>query len=102
MTTSLQKYADLYRRPGPWCTAYVPAGTGTVDTLEAGDVRPGNAQAQLEAQGATPADIEAMEQALQPATGVPSPVSRFVLVNGGKPEVNEILPGEKWRAKSTG
>ena len=94
MTTSLQKYADLYRRPGPWCTAYVPAGTGTVDSLEAGDVRPGNAQAQLEAQGAAAADIEAMEQALQPATGLPGPVSRFVLVHSGKAEVNEVLPGD--------
>jgi len=94
VTTSLQKYADLYRLPGPWCTAYVAAGTGTVDTLEAGDVRPGNTQAQLEAQGASPADIEAMEQALQPAGGLPSPVSRFVLVHDGKAEVNEVLPGD--------
>lgn len=94
MTTSLQKYADLYRLSGPWCTAYVAAGTGTVDSLEAGDVRPGNTQAQLEAQGAASADIEAMEQALQPAAGLPSPVSRFVLVHEGKAEVNEVLPGD--------
>lgn len=94
MTSSLQKFADLYRLPGPWCTAYVDAGTGTVDTLEAGDVRAGNTRAQLEAQGAAAADIDAMEQALQPATGMPSPVSRFVLVHGGKTEVNEVLPGE--------
>ena len=94
MTTSLQKYADLYRLPGPWCTAYVTAGTGTVDSLEAGDVRPGNAQAQLGAQGASTADVEAMEQALQPAAGLPSPVSRFVLVHDGKVEVNEVLPGD--------
>ena len=93
MTTSLQKYADLYRIPGPWCTAYVDAGTGTVDTLEAGDVRPGNTRAQFEAQGATPADVDAMEQALQPAAGIPSPVSRFVLVQGGKIAANEVLPG---------
>ncbi|MGN7202346.1 baeRF2 domain-containing protein [Arthrobacter sp. SAFR-044] len=93
MTTSLQIYADLYRTPGPWCTAYVNAGTGTVDTLEAGDVRPGNTRAQLEAKGATPADIEAMEQALKPAAGVPSPVARFALVHAGKTEVNEVLPG---------
>lgn len=92
--SSLEAYADLYRLPGPWCTAYVAAGTGTVDTLEAGDVRQGNAQAQLEAQGATSADIEAMEQALKPAAGVPSPASRFVLVHEGKTEVNEVLPGE--------
>lgn len=94
MTSSLQKFAGLYRLPGPWCTAYVDAGTGTVDSLEAGDVRPGNTHAQLEAQGAAAADIDAMEQALQPATGMPSPVARFVLVHAGKTEVNEVLPGE--------
>ncbi|UTT69651.1 hypothetical protein NMQ03_00235 [Arthrobacter sp. DNA4] len=94
MTTNLQKYADLYRTPGPWCTAYVDAGTGTVDTLEAGDVRAGNTRARLEAQGATSADIEAMEQALQPAAGIPSPVARFVLVHAGKAVVNEVLPGD--------
>jgi hypothetical protein len=91
--SSLKAYADLYRLPGPWCTAYVDAGTGTVDSLEAGDVRAGNTRAQLEAQGATSADIDAMEQALTPATGMPSPVSRFVLVHGGKAELNEVLPG---------
>jgi hypothetical protein len=55
MTGSLKEYADLYRLPGPWCTAYVDAGTGTVDSLEAADVRPGNVRAQLEAQGASAA-----------------------------------------------
>jgi len=92
---SLKEYADLYRLPGPWCSAYVDAGTGTVDTLEAADVRPGNIRAALEAQGASPADLDAMEQALQPETGVPSPVSRFVLVHQGKAELNEVMPGDR-------
>ncbi|TLM70717.1 Vms1/Ankzf1 family peptidyl-tRNA hydrolase [Pseudarthrobacter sp. NamB4] len=95
MTGSLKDYADLYRLPGPWCTAYVDAGTGTVDTLEAADVRPGNTRAQLEAQGASFADLDAVEQALQPEAGAPSPVSRYVLVHQGKTEINEILPGDR-------
>lgn len=95
MTGSLKEYADLYRLPGPWCTAYVDAGTGTVDTLEAADVRPANTRAALEAQGASPADLDAMEEALQPETGLPSPVSRFVLVHQGKVELNEVLPGDR-------
>lgn len=94
MTGSLKQYADLYRRPGPWCTAYVNAGTGTVDTLEAADVSPGNVRTQLEAQGAPASDLDAMEQAVQPATGVPAPVARFILVHQGKTEINEVLPGE--------
>lgn len=95
MTGSLKEYAELYRLGGPWCTAYVDAGTGTVDTLEAADVRPGNIRATLEAAGASPADLDAMEQALQPEAGVPSPVSRFVLVHQGKAELNEVLPGDR-------
>ena len=95
MSGNLKEYADLYRLPGPWCSAYVDAGTGTVDTLEAADVRPGNIRAALEAQGASPADLDAMEQALQPETGVPSPVSRFVLVHQGKAELNEVMPGDR-------
>ena len=94
MTGSLKRYSDLYRLPGPWCTAYVNAGTGTVDTLEAGDVQPGNVRTRLEAEGAAPPDCDAVEQAITPAAGVPAPVARFVLVHQGKVAVNEVLPGE--------
>jgi hypothetical protein len=95
MTGSLKEYADLYRMAGPWCTAYVDAGTGTVDTLEAADVRPGNTRAALEAAGASGADLDAIEQALQPEPGVPAPVSRFVLVHQGEAKVNEVLAGDR-------
>ncbi|VXB19883.1 conserved hypothetical protein [Arthrobacter sp. 9AX] len=95
MTASLKEHADRMRLPGPWCTAYVDAATGTVDTLEASDVRPGNVRAALEAQGASAADLDALEQALQPEAGVPGPVSRFVLVHQGKVEINEVLPGAR-------
>jgi hypothetical protein len=95
VTGSLKAYADLLRLPGPWCTAYVDAGTGTVDTLEAADVRPGNTRTALEAAGASEADLDAIEQALQPEPGVPAPVSRFVLVHQGKAELNEVLAGDR-------
>lgn len=94
MTGTLKQYAELYRQPSPWCTAYVNAGTGTVDTLEAADVSPGNVRSQLEAQGAAGSDLDVMEQAIQPAAGVPAPVARFVLVHQGKTEINEVLPGD--------
>ena len=95
MSGNLKEYADLYRLSGPWCSAYIDAGTGTVDSLEAGDVRPGNVRGQLEALGASDADLDAMEQALQPAAGIPSPVARFVLVRDGKAEINEVLSGNQ-------
>ncbi|WP_457963336.1 hypothetical protein M1E17_18110 [Arthrobacter sp. D1-29] len=93
MTLSLTQYADLYRQPGPWCVAYVNAGTGTVDTLEAADVTPGNVRTALEGEGASKQDLDAMEEALRPAEGQPSPLARFVLVRDGKTEINELLPG---------
>lgn len=93
MAESLHQFADLYRRQGPWCAAYVEAGAGTVEGREAAAVRPENVRAALAEKGAPPEDQEAMEVAVAPAYGVPAPVSRFVLVRQGTVELNELLPG---------
>ncbi|WP_104160937.1 Vms1/Ankzf1 family peptidyl-tRNA hydrolase [Arthrobacter sp. ZGTC212] len=93
MTEKLHRFADLYRKSGPWCVAYVDAGAGTVEGMEAAEVRPGNVRNAAAAQGAPPADLEALETAVDPARGVPGPVSRFVLVRDGNVELNELLPG---------
>lgn len=93
MTEHLQKYADLYRQQGPWCVAYVDAGAGTVEGMEAAEVRPGNVREALAAQGAPRADLDAIETAVDPARGVPGPVSRFVAVTHGEVALNELLPG---------
>ncbi|MGN7251493.1 MULTISPECIES: baeRF2 domain-containing protein [unclassified Arthrobacter] len=93
MSDRLSRYADLYRQPGPWCVAYIDASTGTVDSLEAADVQPDNVRNALARQGAANEDLDAVEQAIQPATGEPSPVSRFVLVRDGAAVINELLPG---------
>jgi hypothetical protein len=90
---SLKAYLDLYRRPGPWSVAYVEAATGTVDTLEAADVRPGNVRAELEAKGAPDDDVQAVGSAVRPAEGMPGPVAQFVLARQGSVELNEFLPG---------
>lgn len=93
MTQSLKEYADLYRRPGPWCSVFIDAGTGTVDSLAAADVRPQNVRAQLEAAGATPDDLDAVEASVQRAEGMPSPVAQFIAVRQGMTELSELLPG---------
>ncbi|MGO4590495.1 baeRF2 domain-containing protein [Paenarthrobacter sp. 2TAF44] len=93
MSEALKKYADLYRQPGPWCSVYLEASTGTVDSLEAADVQPDNVKDALAGQGASKEDLTAMESAIQPAEGLPAPVSRFVLVRDGQVMVNELLPG---------
>ncbi|MGW6172568.1 baeRF2 domain-containing protein [Arthrobacter sp. NPDC055138] len=88
-----KRYAELYKKPGPWITVYVDASAGTAETLRAGDVLPDRLRESLEKQGAAKADIRAVIDAVSPATGVPSPVSRYVLVREGEAEVNEVLPG---------
>ncbi|MFJ4209451.1 Vms1/Ankzf1 family peptidyl-tRNA hydrolase [Paenarthrobacter sp. NPDC089675] len=93
MTDSLSKYSGLYRQDGPWCVAYVDASTGTVDGLENADVQPDNVRNTLEGLGASKEDLTAIEGAIQPAKGQPSPVSRFVLVRQGEVVINEVLPG---------
>jgi hypothetical protein len=93
VTVDLKEYAGLYRKRGPWCLVYAEASTGTVDTLEAADVRPGNARAALAAERASKEDLDAVEAALVPATGEASPVARFLLVRQGEVEINELLPG---------
>lgn len=79
---------------GPWCTVYVDASTGTVDTLEAKDVRPGNVSAALEAAGASPEDVAAASAAATSPAGRPAPVSRFFLVRNGRVELDQVLEGE--------
>ncbi|WP_312178469.1 Vms1/Ankzf1 family peptidyl-tRNA hydrolase [Arthrobacter sp.] len=93
MTRKLHEFADLYRRKGPWCVAYVDASAGTTDSLEAAEVRPGDVRRALAKQGAPPQDQEAAETAVLPADGYPSPVSRFLLIQQGTVALNEVLPG---------
>ncbi|KPN16328.1 MULTISPECIES: Vms1/Ankzf1 family peptidyl-tRNA hydrolase [Arthrobacter] len=94
MTRKLHEFADLYRRRGPWCVAYIDASAGNVDSLEAAEVRPVDVRRALAKQGAPPEDQEAAETAVLPAEGVPSPASRYLLVQQGTVALNELLPGE--------
>ncbi|WP_433122525.1 Vms1/Ankzf1 family peptidyl-tRNA hydrolase [Arthrobacter koreensis] len=94
MTRKLHEFAELYRRKGPWCVAYIDASAGNVDSLEAAEVRPEDVRRALAKQGAPPEDQEAAETAVLPAEGVPSPVSRYLLVQQGTVALNELLPGE--------
>jgi len=94
MTRKLHEFADLYRRSGPWCVAYIDASAGNVDSLEAAEVRPVDVRKALAQQGAPAEDQEAAETAVLPAEGYPSPVSRYLLVQQGTVALNELLPGE--------
>lgn len=93
MTEHLSRFADLYRKQGPWCLAYVDASAGGAEGAEAAEVRPGEVRAALAQQGAPAQDLVAMEAAVDPARGLPAPISRFVLVRQGTVELNELLPG---------
>ncbi|MFI7483868.1 Vms1/Ankzf1 family peptidyl-tRNA hydrolase [Kocuria sp. M1R5S2] len=93
MTSRFHRYAELFKSKGPWCTVYTDISTGTVDSLHAIDVLPENICRQLEQQGASKADLAAVEKAVRPAAGVPDPVCRYVLVRDGSVEIDEVLPG---------
>jgi hypothetical protein len=96
MTTSLQQYADLYRKPGPWSTVYTEGSQLTPRTLHPEELRPRWVRETLASEGAPPADLDAVEEALLvPHEGIPDPVSQFVLVRHGQIEVNEFLPGNR-------
>ncbi|MGX5358430.1 baeRF2 domain-containing protein [Kocuria sp. KH4] len=93
MTSRFHRYAELFKSTGPWCTVYTDISTGTVDSLHAIDVLPENVCRELEQQGASKADLSAVEAAVRPAEGVPDPVCRFLLVRDGTVEIDEVLPG---------
>lgn len=94
MTNALHTHSELYKRPGPWCTVYIDASTGTADSLHADDLRPDNVKAVLTQAGASREDLKAVEGALrQSAKGIPDPVARLLLVRGGSVEFDEFLPG---------
>lgn len=93
MTSRFHRYAELFKSDGPWCTVYTDISTGTVDSLHAIDVLPENICRELEQQGASKADLAAVEAAVRPAGGVPDPVCRYLLVRNGAVEIDEVLPG---------
>ncbi|WP_019484110.1 MULTISPECIES: baeRF2 domain-containing protein [unclassified Arthrobacter] len=94
MTAALHSHSALYKRPGPWCTIYMDASTGSGDSLHADDARPDAIAAALHKAGAGRQDIQAVGAALgSSAKGLPDPVARFLLVNDGEVAFDEFLPG---------
>ncbi|MGJ9403081.1 hypothetical protein [Arthrobacter sp. KK5.5] len=87
--------ATLYRKDGPWCTAFVDASLGTAGAQEAADRLPESVAQLLSSQQAKPGDVEAMRSAMRPADGVPSPVARFVAVNNGEVVLDELVQGHE-------
>jgi hypothetical protein len=96
MTTSLQQYADLYRKTGPWCTVYTDGSQLTPRTAHPEELRPRWIRETLASAGAPTEDLDAVEEALLAThEGIPDPVSQFILVRQGQIEVNEFLPGNR-------
>ncbi|MCZ2403794.1 hypothetical protein IV498_11500 [Paenarthrobacter sp. Z7-10] len=88
-----RKYAQLYRKPGPWCTVYAKVSTGTVDSLRSSELLPDHIENFLHKAGASKTDMAALKDVVWPVEGEPSPVSRFLLVRQGNIELDEVLPG---------
>lgn len=96
-----RSYAQLYRKPGPWCTVYANVSTGTVDSLRASELLPDHIENALLKAGASKADMAALKDMVWPVEGEPSPVSRFLLVRQGKIELDEVLPGAAGQEETT-
>lgn len=95
MTHVLKDHAQLFELPGPWTTIYVDGDTGTVDGLANDEILPRKIAQEMKAAGAPSEDIDAAVAALgTTAKGLPDPVTRYLLVNGGKAVVDEFLPGD--------
>lgn len=92
--TPLSDVAHLYREPGPWCSIYIDASTGTVDSLRAHDVVEDNVQSALAQAGASKEDMKAAATALRKSSkGLADPVARLLLVRGGSVVLDEHFHG---------
>ncbi|MFC7625236.1 Vms1/Ankzf1 family peptidyl-tRNA hydrolase [Microlunatus sp. GCM10028923] len=88
-------WAELFRRPGPWCSVFYDAGTGTVDSRHAQDVVPDQVADELRRQGADDATLTAIVEAVRPATGESRPAARLILAESGEVRLDEVLVGSE-------
>lgn len=86
----------LYERPGPWTSVMLDASRDTEDGGKAVALRLAALRADLE--GAPPADLEAVEAAVEADRGEGGPHNLAVLVNGGEVVLGETLPPGPERA----
>ncbi|MCU1409165.1 MAG: hypothetical protein JWM23_1245 [Microbacteriaceae bacterium] len=86
--------SDLYRRHDDVSTVYVDVSQDSSDARRTSPTRLRAVRDGLAEAGAPAADAEAVVEILEQPPGVPSPVSRFIVVREGDVEVSELLPGD--------
>ena len=94
MSMTLSKYSKLLAAGGTWCTVLTDAGNGTVLPLRRLTSGPATSGMNCWRPSAS-ADARAVEEAVKPLEGVPSPVARFVIAHDGHVEVDEVMTGER-------
>lgn len=83
----------LLRRADGFASVYVDASADVPDPRRTTAIRHRDAADELLRQGASEADAAAVRDALDDGTGVASPSVRYLLVQGGRVEVDEVFPG---------
>lgn len=86
--------AALYRGTDAVSTVYLDCSAHTSAPKHALDHQHDAVRQALARAGAPAADQDAIEELLEPPTGVSGAVSRFLIVQNGRVEVDELLPGE--------
>jgi len=85
--------ARLLTEPGPWTFVYVDGPGDEPQPAEASRHR--SVRDRLVQLGAPPDDVDAVAEALETPTGLPSPSARYLLVRGGRVELDERFPGAR-------
>lgn len=85
--------AALLEQPAPWTYAYVDGRGAEPQVVE--ETRRDSVKRRLMDAGAPEADADAVREALERMTELPSPSARYILARDGAVEVDESLPGPR-------
>ncbi|WIE65312.1 hypothetical protein DEI99_001935 [Curtobacterium sp. MCLR17_036] len=107
--TSTNATSELHRilgerleHGGTWAWAYADASGNVEDPRRQAALRLRAVEEALRAQGATDDVVDTVAAEFEQEAGVPSPVSRYVLVHDGSVVVSDVLPGRLHGAGSVG
>lgn len=90
---ALGDIAGALRQPGSWVTVYHDASMGTADPRGTAAARRRSVLDRLRAAGVPANHLTVVEDALGGTDGVPSPLTRYVLVRDGQVVCNLVTPG---------
>ncbi|BDZ47109.1 Vms1/Ankzf1 family peptidyl-tRNA hydrolase [Naasia aerilata] len=91
--TPLVDLVDDLRKPGTWVTVYTDASMDTADPRGVAQARRRSVLDRLKEAGVAGPQLAELADALEGTDGMPSPVTRFVLMRDGELVCNLLTPG---------